>query len=159
MPHPLNGRKLIINQQAIRQVMLENQLILDNIDVPIWLFNADNVLIRTNTAVSRVAGRPGETISTAENDRIFREFSANISEPDVSTEVRNSAQEMIEGNKLIFRNIADLQDSSTVMKSSMDEMSIGARKINESGSELSQISEQMKDSIADIAGQIDQFTV
>ena len=53
--------------------MLENQLILDNIDVPIWLFNIDNVLIRTNTAVSRVAGRLGETISPAENDRIFRE--------------------------------------------------------------------------------------
>ena len=45
------------------------------------------------------------------------------------------------------------------MKSSMDEMSVGARKINESGSELSQISEQMKDSITDIGGQIDQFTV
>ncbi len=76
-----------------------------------------------------------------------------------TSEVSNSAQEMIEGNKLIFRNIAELQESSVVMKSSMDEMSIGARKINESGSELSQISEQMKDSIADIGGQIDQFTI
>ena len=54
---------------------------------------------------------------------------------------------------------AKTSDSSGTMKTSMDEMSIGARKINESGSELSQISEQMKDSITDIGGQIDQFTV
>ena len=76
-----------------------------------------------------------------------------------TSEVSSSAQEMIEGNKLIFKNIAGLQKSSNVMKSSMDEMSVGARKINENGSELSEIAEQMKDSIADIDGQIDQFTV
>ena len=76
-----------------------------------------------------------------------------------TSEVSSSAQEMIEGNKLIFKNIAGLQESSNVMKSSMDEMSVGARKINENGSELSEIAEQMKDSIADIDGQIDQFTV
>jgi len=76
-----------------------------------------------------------------------------------TSEVSNSAQEMIEGNKLIFRNIAALQESSSVMKNSMDEMSAGANKINESGSELSQIADEMKDSIADIGGQIDQFTV
>jgi methyl-accepting chemotaxis protein len=45
------------------------------------------------------------------------------------------------------------------MKTSMDEMSIGAKRINENGSELSQISTEMKDSIAEIGGQIDQFTV
>ena len=76
-----------------------------------------------------------------------------------TTEVRNSAQEMIEGNKLIFRNIDDLQESSSLMKTTMDEMSTGARKINESGTELSEISDKMKDSINDIGGQIDQFTV
>jgi methyl-accepting chemotaxis protein len=66
---------------------------------------------------------------------------------------------MIEGNKLIFRNIASLQESSSVMKNSMDEMSAGAHKINESGAELSQISDEMKDSITDIGEQIGQFTV
>ncbi|MBQ7731233.1 MAG: response regulator, partial [Lentisphaeria bacterium] len=76
------------NQQAIRQVMLENQLILDNIDIPIWLFNTDNVLLRTNTAVSRVAGRPGETFSPDENERIFRDFSAKLADPDVSIDAR-----------------------------------------------------------------------
>ena len=76
-----------------------------------------------------------------------------------TSEVSNSAQEMIEGNKLIFRNIASLQESSSVMKNSMDEMSAGARKINESGAELSQISDEMKDSITDIGEQIGQFTV
>ncbi|MBO4532136.1 MAG: methyl-accepting chemotaxis protein [Treponema sp.] len=76
-----------------------------------------------------------------------------------TSEVSNAAQEMIEGNKLIFKNIASLQDSSHAMKSSMDEMSIGAKRINENGTELSQISTEMKDSIAEIGGQIDQFTV
>jgi PAS domain S-box-containing protein len=82
------------NQQAIRQAMLENQLILDNIDIPIWLFNTENVLIRTNSAVSRVAGRPGELLDPAENDRVFRDFSANIKEPDVSIDalVRRSSR-------------------------------------------------------------------
>ncbi|MBR3506940.1 MAG: PAS domain-containing protein, partial [Lentisphaeria bacterium] len=82
------------NQQAIRQVMLENQLILDNIDIPIWLFNTDNVLLRTNTAVSRVAGRPGETFSPDENERIFRDFSAKLADPDVSIDalVRRSSR-------------------------------------------------------------------
>ncbi len=81
------------SQQAIRQAMLENQLILDNIDIPVWLFNTENVLIRTNTAVSRVAGRPDVLLDPAENDRIFREFSANMSEPDVSLDalVRRSS--------------------------------------------------------------------
>ena len=81
------------SQQAIHQAMLENQLILDNIDIPVWLFNTENVLIRTNTAVSRVAGRPGALLDPAENDRIFREFSANMSEPDVSLDalVRRSS--------------------------------------------------------------------
>lgn len=59
----------------------------------------------------------------------------------------------------IILAIAGLQDSSNAMKSSMDEMSIGAKRINENGTELSQISTQMKDSIAEIGGQIDQFTV
>jgi PAS domain S-box-containing protein len=72
------------SQQAVRRAMLENQLILDNIDVPIWLFNKENALIRTNTAVARVAGRPYAILDQAENDRIFREFSANLKEPDVS---------------------------------------------------------------------------
>ena len=76
-----------------------------------------------------------------------------------TSEVSNSAQEMIEGNKLIFKNIASLQDSASLMKGSMDEMAAGAKKINESGTELSQIADEMKDSIADIGGQIDQFTV
>jgi methyl-accepting chemotaxis protein len=66
---------------------------------------------------------------------------------------------MIEGNKLIFNNIASLQDSSNTMKESMEEMSLGAEKINESGKQLSSISEKMKDSITDMGEQIDQFTV
>ena len=76
-----------------------------------------------------------------------------------TSEVSTSAKEMIEGNKLIFNNIAGLQEASSNMKSSMDEMSIGARKIDESGSELSQIADNMKNSITGIGTQIDQFTV
>jgi methyl-accepting chemotaxis protein len=76
-----------------------------------------------------------------------------------TSEVSTSAQEMIEGNKLIFNNIASLQDSSNTMKDSMEEMSLGAEKINESGKQLSSISEKMKDSITDMGEQIDQFTV
>ena len=66
---------------------------------------------------------------------------------------------MIEGNKLIFRNIAGLQESSGAMKTSMDEMSIGAKRINESGEDLSSIANRVKDSITEIGEQIDQFTV
>ena len=82
------------SQRTVRQAMLENQLILDNIDIPIWLFDTDNKLIRTNTAVSRVAGRPGETFSAAENEHLFREFSSKIKEPDVSIDalVRRSSR-------------------------------------------------------------------
>ena len=76
-----------------------------------------------------------------------------------TAEVRNAAQEMIEGNKLIFRNIAALQETSETMKTSMDEMSAGARKINESGADLSLIASKVKDSIIEIGGQINQFTV
>ncbi len=66
---------------------------------------------------------------------------------------------MIEGNKLIFKNIADLQESSGVMKTTMDEMTAGVKKINESGSDLSNIADKMKNSISDIGEQINQFTV
>ena len=76
-----------------------------------------------------------------------------------TSEVSSSAQEMIEGNKLIFKNIADLQDSSGIMKVKMDEMSEDAKKISQSGSELSEIADKMKDSIHEIGGQIDQFTI
>ena len=76
-----------------------------------------------------------------------------------TSEVSHAAQEMIEGNKLIFRNIAALQDTSSTMKTSMEEMSAGARRINESGADLSLIANKVKDSIIEIGGQINQFTV
>ena len=76
-----------------------------------------------------------------------------------TSEVSSSAQEMIEGNKLIFKNIADLQESSDVMKTTMDGMTAGVKKINESGSDLSSITAKMKSSIDEIGGQINQFTV
>ena len=76
-----------------------------------------------------------------------------------TSEVSSSAQKMIEGNKLIFKNIADLQESSGVMKTTMDEMTAGVKKINESGSDLSSITAKMKNSINDIGSQIGQFTV
>ena len=66
---------------------------------------------------------------------------------------------MIQGNKLIFNNIASLQESSNMMKDSMEEMAVGAEKISDSGKQLSYISEKMKDSITDMGEQIDQFTV
>ena len=41
---------------AIRQADLEKKLILNNIQIPIWLYDADGVLLRVNTAVSRYFG-------------------------------------------------------------------------------------------------------
>ena len=70
------------SQQAVRQAMLENQMVLDNIDIPIWLFNTDNVLIRTNAAVAKIAGHPNTTLSPAENNLVFREFTAHIRESE-----------------------------------------------------------------------------
>jgi len=70
------------SQQAVRQALIENQMVLDNIDIPIWLFNTSNELIRTNAAVSRIAGRPYAILDPIDNDRIFRDFSANIRESE-----------------------------------------------------------------------------
>ena len=70
------------SQQAVRRAMQENQMILDNIDIPIWLFDTNDKLIRTNAAVAKIAGRPRELLEAAENDRIFQEFSANAEESE-----------------------------------------------------------------------------
>ena len=70
------------SQQAVRQALIENQMVLDNIDIPIWLFNTDNELIRTNAAVSRIAGRPYAILDPVDNERVFRDFSANIKESE-----------------------------------------------------------------------------
>ena len=57
------------------------------------------------------------------------------------------------------QNVLNAKNSSNNMKTSMDEMAVGAKKISQSGTELSEISGKMKDSISDMGGQIDQFTV
>ena len=66
------------NQQAVRQALVENQMVLDNIDIPIWLFNTENVLIRTNAAVAKIADRPHPIVDPAENERVFRDFTADL---------------------------------------------------------------------------------
>ena len=99
------------SQQAIRQAMLENQLILDNIDIPIWLFNTENVLIRTNTAVSRVARRPGESISPDENDRIFRDFAANLKTPDVSIDAPVRRSSRLQGTTYLGQDYIVVNDA------------------------------------------------
>ena len=70
------------SQQAVRQALIENQMVLDNIDIPIWLFNTNNELVRTNAAVSRIAGRPFAILDPIDNERVFRDFSANIKESE-----------------------------------------------------------------------------
>jgi PAS domain S-box-containing protein len=66
------------SQQAVRQALVENQMVLDNIDIPIWLFNTENVLIRTNAAVAKIADRPHPILDPAENERVFRDFTADL---------------------------------------------------------------------------------
>ncbi len=78
---------------------------------------------------------------------------------DSSLEVRNAGKEMMEGNKSILEEVHNLQNATTAIQSSMEEMTNGARKINETGVALSEISKQVKQSIDDIGGQIDKFTV
>ena len=78
---------------------------------------------------------------------------------DSSLEVRNAGKEMMEGNKAILSEVRNLQDATAVMQSSMEEMSTGARKINETGEMLKGIARQVQDSIMEIGGQIDKFTV
>ena len=66
------------SQQAVRQALVENQMVLDNIDIPIWLFNTENKLIRTNAAVAKIAERPHPIVDPAENERVFRDFTADL---------------------------------------------------------------------------------
>ncbi|MBQ3837096.1 MAG: methyl-accepting chemotaxis protein, partial [Treponema sp.] len=67
--------------------------------------------------------------------------------------------EMSEGNQMILREVAALQEFTRAMNGSMEEMSIGAEKINETASTLTTIAADVKDSIDQIGGQIDQFRV
>lgn len=78
---------------------------------------------------------------------------------DSTAEVRTASKEMSEGNQMILGEVKNLQQATDGMLQSMEEMSIGAKKINETGASLSEISGKMKDSITEIGGQIDQFTV
>lgn len=52
----------------------ENQLILDNIKNPIWLFGADGELLRVNREVVRLSGVPAEKLTTRLNYRMFAKF-------------------------------------------------------------------------------------
>ncbi len=53
---------------AIRQADMEKKLILNNIQIPIWLYDANGILLRVNTAVSRYFGiREVLALEQAEN--------------------------------------------------------------------------------------------
>ena len=117
-----------------------------------------------------------QTVTTkiTETDQLVRQIKAAMEEQnegsqqinavlhtmnDSSLEVRNAGKEMMEGNKAILSEVRNLQDATGVMQSSMQEMSQGAQKINETGEMLKGIARQVQDSIVEIGGQIDKFTV
>ncbi|MDO4558513.1 MAG: ATP-binding protein, partial [Planctomycetia bacterium] len=54
---------------AIRRADQEKQMILNNIGIPIWLYDARGRLLRANTAVSELAGVSREEELTPEKDR------------------------------------------------------------------------------------------
>ena len=78
---------------------------------------------------------------------------------DSSSSVRTASVEMAEGNKEILEQITNLQDATLQIKISVDKMGDGARYINDRSKALSSISGKMQESIGEIGGQIDQFTV
>jgi len=82
------------SQQAVRQALIENQMVLDNIDIPIWLFNTENELIRTNAAVSKIAGRPHTILDPVENERVFRDFTADIKRSEFDGSARSGSSKL-----------------------------------------------------------------
>ena len=121
---------------------------------------------------SRVFNSVSEKIE--ETDQLVRQIKAAMAEQSVgskqiigvlrtmndsTSEVRTASREMSEGNRAILDEVKNLKQATDAMLTSMDEMSIGARKINETGTALSEISTKLRDSISEIGGQIDQFTV
>ncbi|MBR0099888.1 MAG: methyl-accepting chemotaxis protein, partial [Treponema sp.] len=78
---------------------------------------------------------------------------------DSTVEVRNASNEMSEGNKMILKDVQQLQNAAMTMSQSMEEMAIGARKINETGAALTEVSNQINNSISKIGEQVDKFKV
>ena len=78
---------------------------------------------------------------------------------DSTVEVRNASNEMSEGNKMILKEVQQLQNAAMAMSQSMEEMAVGARKINETGAALSEVSGQINSSIGKIGEQVDKFKV
>ena len=78
---------------------------------------------------------------------------------DSSSSVRTASVEMAAGNKEILDQVTALQDATLQIKISVDKMGDGARYINDRSKTLSDISGKMQESIGEIGGQIDQFTV
>ncbi len=118
-------------------------------------FNAvSSEIARTNDLVKQIK------IAMEEQNEGSKQVMETLHTMNESTEaVSEAALKMTEGSKVILSNIDGLQDSSRMIKESMDGMASGADKISSSSSELSAVSERMKGSIAEIGGQMDQFTV
>ncbi|MCR5125275.1 MAG: methyl-accepting chemotaxis protein [Treponema sp.] len=93
-----------------------------------------------------------------------QEGSAQIGEAlklmnDNTAEVRAASHEMAEGNKAILVEVNDLRDSTEKIRNSMNQISTSADKINDSGKALDEISSNVFETVTQIGGQIDLFTV
>ena len=118
-------------------------------------FNAvSDEIARTNQLVKQIK------LAMEEQNEGSKQVMETLYTMNSSTgEVTAAAQTMTEGNKVILQNMEGLQNSSHSMRASMSEMESGAQRINSSSEELSGVAIKMKDSIADIGGQMAQFTV
>ncbi|MDD3155722.1 MAG: ATP-binding protein, partial [Victivallaceae bacterium] len=74
------------NQQSeIKRFNLEKQIILDHVNIPIWLHDGNGELLQANTEVAKIAGVPVDELDTKANWEIFcKDFPAEAERPIVS---------------------------------------------------------------------------
>ena len=69
-------------QSEIKRFNLEKQIILDHVNIPIWLHDGNGELLQANTEVAKIAGIPVEELDTKTNWEIFcKEFPAKVERP------------------------------------------------------------------------------
>lgn len=66
---------------------------------------------------------------------------------------------MANGNKAILQEVDQLRDTTAVIRDSMNKISASAEKIRDSSDSLNEISVSVHETVEQIGGQIDLFTV
>ncbi|MDD3155616.1 MAG: ATP-binding protein [Victivallaceae bacterium] len=69
-------------QNEIRRSNFEKQIILDHVNIPIWLYDGNGALLQANNQVAKIAGVPADSLDTKTNMEIFcKDLPAGIERP------------------------------------------------------------------------------